>query len=55
MCDRYYRRSDEQKIAEAFHVGQVDDFALPRWDYNARNNRADLLKAEVEGANPLFG
>lgn len=34
MCGRYYRRSDKQKIAEAFHVGQVDDFALPPWDYN---------------------
>jgi putative SOS response-associated peptidase YedK len=34
MCGRYYRRSDKQKIAEAFHVAQVDDFALPPWDYN---------------------
>jgi putative SOS response-associated peptidase YedK len=34
MCGRYYRRSDKQKIAEAFHVSQVDDFALPPWDYN---------------------
>lgn len=48
MCGRYYRRSDKQKIAEAFHVAQVDDFALPPWDYNVapttnrpiiRNNR----------------
>jgi putative SOS response-associated peptidase YedK len=34
MCGRYYRRSDKQKIAEAFHISQVDDFALPPWDYN---------------------
>ena len=34
MCGRYYRRSDKQKIAEAFHIAQVDDFALPPWDYN---------------------
>jgi putative SOS response-associated peptidase YedK len=34
MCGRYYRRSDKQKIAEAFHVAQVDDFPLPPWDYN---------------------
>ena len=34
MCGRYYRRSDKQKIAEAFRATQVDDFPLPRWDYN---------------------
>jgi putative SOS response-associated peptidase YedK len=48
MCGRYYRRSDKQKIAEAFHATQVDDFPLPPWDYNVapttmqpiiRNNR----------------
>jgi putative SOS response-associated peptidase YedK len=34
MCGRYYRKSDKQKIAEAFHVTKVDDFVLPPWDYN---------------------
>ncbi|RZU40329.1 SOS response-associated peptidase [Edaphobacter modestus] len=34
MCGRYYRKSDKQKIAEAFHVAQVDDFPLPPDDYN---------------------
>ena len=34
MCGRYYRKSDKQKIADAFHVAQADDFALPPWDYN---------------------
>jgi hypothetical protein len=34
MCGRYYRKSDKQKIAEAFHVTKVDDFPLPPWDYN---------------------
>ena len=34
MCGRYYRRSDKQKIAEAFHASKVDDFPLPPWDYN---------------------
>jgi putative SOS response-associated peptidase YedK len=34
MCGRYYRRSDKQKIAEAFQLGKLDDgFALPP-DYN---------------------
>ena len=34
MCGRYYRKSDKQKIAEAFHTTKVDDFPLPPWDYN---------------------
>jgi putative SOS response-associated peptidase YedK len=35
MCGRYYRRSDKQRIAEAFHAGQLpEDFVLPEWDYN---------------------
>jgi putative SOS response-associated peptidase YedK len=34
MCGRYYRRSDKQKIAEAFHATKVDDFELPPADYN---------------------
>lgn len=34
MCGRYYRRSDKQRIAEAFHLGHLaDDFVLPE-DYN---------------------
>jgi putative SOS response-associated peptidase YedK len=34
MCGRYYRRSDKQKIAEAFQLGQLpDSFVLPP-DYN---------------------
>ena len=34
MCGRYYRRSDKQKIAQAFHATQVDSSPLPPWDYN---------------------
>jgi putative SOS response-associated peptidase YedK len=34
MYGRYYRKSDKQKISEAFHVKKVDDFPLPPWDYN---------------------
>ncbi len=34
MCGRYYRRSDKQRIAGAFHLGKLpDDFVLPS-DYN---------------------
>jgi len=29
MCGRYYRKSDKQKIAEAFHATKVDDFRVP--------------------------
>ena len=28
MCGRYYRRSDKQRIAEAFHHGTLDDMPL---------------------------
>jgi hypothetical protein len=34
MCGRYYRRSDKQRIAEAFELGKLpDDFVLPP-DFN---------------------
>jgi putative SOS response-associated peptidase YedK len=36
MCGRYQRRSDKQKIVEAFHLGNVDGLALEFTpDYNA--------------------
>jgi putative SOS response-associated peptidase YedK len=34
MCGRYARRGDKQRIAEAFHVKEVPDFAMPDADYN---------------------
>lgn len=34
MCGRYARRGDKQRIAEAFHVKDVQDFAMPDADYN---------------------
>lgn len=35
MCGRYYRKSDKQNIAEAFHAMLVDDGTpSPPWDYN---------------------
>lgn len=35
MCGRYYRRSDKQKIADAFHVGKIDGLVLETApDYN---------------------
>jgi putative SOS response-associated peptidase YedK len=36
MCGRYQRRSDKQRIAEAFHLGNVDGLAVEfAPDYNA--------------------
>lgn len=34
MCGLHYRKSDKQKIAEAFHATKVDDFILPPRDCN---------------------
>lgn len=34
MCGRHARGGDKQRIAEAFHVKDVPDFALPDADYN---------------------
>jgi putative SOS response-associated peptidase YedK len=35
MCGRYVRRSDKQKIAEAFHAkNDVTSLAVPAHDYN---------------------
>jgi hypothetical protein len=29
MCGRYYRRSDKQRIAEAFHLGRIGKHVFP--------------------------
>ncbi len=35
MCGRYLRRSDKQRIAEAFRItNDLGDMVLPDWDYN---------------------
>lgn len=35
MCGRYYRRSDRQRIAEAYRLGEIPfDLVLPDWDFN---------------------
>lgn len=66
MCGRYYRRSDKQRLAEAFKLGKLpDDFVLPP-DFNVapstfqpviRTNR-DTGEREVEmmrwGMVPYF-
>lgn len=35
MCGRYFRRSDKQRITEAYRLGIVpEDVVLPGWDFN---------------------
>jgi putative SOS response-associated peptidase YedK len=50
MCGRYYRRSDKQRIAEAFKVGDLPiDFVLPEWDYNvAPTTFQPVIRADKE-------
>jgi putative SOS response-associated peptidase YedK len=48
MCGRYYRRSDKQRIAEAFQISRsVDDIVLPPWDYNvAPTTHQPVIRAD---------
>ena len=50
MCGRYYRRSDKQRIAEAFHLGKLpDSFVLPPADYNvAPTTFQPVIRADKE-------
>ncbi len=35
MCGRYYRRSDKQRISEAYKTGEIPaSIIIPGWDYN---------------------
>jgi putative SOS response-associated peptidase YedK len=49
MCGRYYRRSDKQRIAEAFKVGKLPPgFELPP-DYNiAPSTFQPVIRSNVE-------
>ena len=49
MCGRYYRRSDKQRIAEAFKVGKLPPgFELPP-DYNiAPSTYQPVIRADAE-------
>ena len=48
MCGRYYRRSDKQRIAEAFHIAKgLDNIVLPPWDYNvAPTTHQPVIRAD---------
>jgi len=40
MCGRYYRRSDKQRIAEAFSVAKLPGgVILPDWNCNDKKHR----------------
>jgi putative SOS response-associated peptidase YedK len=55
VCGRYYRRSDKQRIAEAFSLGRLpEDFVLPP-DFNvAPSTFQPVIRAEREtGAREL--
>jgi putative SOS response-associated peptidase YedK len=49
MCGRYFRRSDKQRIAEAFHLDKLPEgFVLPT-DYNvAPTTLQPIIRAERE-------
>jgi putative SOS response-associated peptidase YedK len=56
MCGRYLRRSDKQRIAEAFHLAKdLADLVLPPWDYNvAPTTYQPVVRAERDsGAREL--
>ena len=56
MCGRYQRRSDKQKIAEAFHLRNVDGLALDfPPDYNAapQSTQPVIVWDEATGTRTL--
>src|ERR1035438_10121862 len=50
MCGRYYRRSDKQRIAEAFSAGDTPpSLIIPAWDYNvAPTTFQPIIRADRE-------
>lgn len=52
MCGRYYRRSDQQRIAEAYRLGKIPfDLVLPDWDFNvAPGTFQPVIRASREAA-----
>jgi putative SOS response-associated peptidase YedK len=56
MCGRYYRRSDKQRLADAFRLGDLpEDFVLPEWDYNVAPTTFQpvIREARETGASEL--
>ncbi len=55
MCGRYLRRSDKQKLAEAFRtVNDLSGIVLPEWDYNvAPTTFQPVVRLDPEGEREL--
>jgi putative SOS response-associated peptidase YedK len=55
MCGRYLRRSDKQRIAEAFKVAKgLADLVLPPWDYNvAPASFQPVIRLAVDSARDI--
>ena len=56
MCGRYYRRSDKQRIADAYRLGEIPfDLVLPDWDFNiAPTTFQPVIRSDKEtGAREL--
>jgi putative SOS response-associated peptidase YedK len=54
MCGRYQRRSDKQKIAEAFHLGNVDGLALELTsDYNVAPQTMQPVISGMKRSGPV--
>lgn len=51
MCGRYQRRADKQRIAEAFHLGNIDGLALelaPDYNTSEKNIAAHLFGSGID-------
>jgi putative SOS response-associated peptidase YedK len=55
MCGRYLRRSDKQRIVEAFEVCKgLADLVLPPWDYNvAPTTFQPVIRLAVDSARDI--
>ncbi len=56
MCGRYYRRSDKQRIAEAYRLGEIPfDLVLPDWDFNvAPTTLQPVIRGDKETGEPTL-
>jgi putative SOS response-associated peptidase YedK len=51
MCGRYYRRSNKQRIAETFKLGNLPEgFVLPDWDYVAPTTFQPVIRHNKQTA-----
>jgi putative SOS response-associated peptidase YedK len=54
MCGRYVRKSDKQKIADAFHLAKVPDIVMAPSDYNvAPTTHQPVIRNSREGEREL--